>query len=720
MTRVAMAQGGSARLALPFPVAVAVAAAGLVLGGCAVRPPPDDAFPHLAEHAGREIVRLRFVAPEPFTGDTLAQQIRTESTHCRILGLPLCLPWGIGLQRRYLRVETVRQDVDRLERFYRRAGFHDTEVIPVAEPVREGAVVATFAIQLGTPIILDELALDGLEGIIDADSLRRQLPLQRGELFNLERFSASSDTVLRMLRRRGHAFAEVLRSYDIDPAAGSALAGVEAVSGPVVQVDSILIFGAEQLGRRTVERQLEIRPGELLVVDQLVAAQRNLYGLELVQFATVDIADDTLQIDPTDRSRATLDVRVSEAPVHRVEAAVGYGRVDCFRAQTEWVSRNFLGNARRLTLFGGASKLGIQSPLDVGDALCPHFREDPELQRMDYRLAADLTQPWFLSPRNRLTASAFTERQSVPEVFQREAVGGRLSVGRRLRAREAVTAAMNVEYGRTVAVPGLFCAAFQVCLPEDIRELGRARWRNSLGLTWVRDRSEPQVDPRQGYMLRSSLGWMPRWMGADVSLVRLTGEASVYRGIGRRTVAGGFLRLGTLIGRAAFDPEEAFLPPEERFYAGGATTVRGFDRNALGPGVYVIEDFVFDPDAARFVPIGGRSVVLASAEVRLPAPFARDLLRSALFLDAGAVSAGPLWELRVADVRMTPGAGVRIRTPVGPARVDLAFNPHPPELAPLYLRDELTDALVRTDDFRPEPPGFLGRFRLHLAVGHAF
>src|SRR5690606_2987582 len=93
------------------------------------------------------------------------------------------------------------------------------------------------------------------------------------------------------------------------------------------------------------------------------------------------------------------------------------------------------------------------------------------------------------------------------------------------------------------------------------------------------------------------------------------------------------LRLGSFFGTASLAPDgDDFLPPEDRFYAGGATTVRGFARNGLGPRVYVTVEARIDPltgdtllDAdPSFVPIGGTALAIANLELRVPAPFARD------------------------------------------------------------------------------------------------
>ena len=180
------------------------------------------------------------------------------------------------------------------------------------------------------------------------------------------------------------------------------------------------------------------------------------------------------------------------------------------------------------------------------------------------------------------------------------------------------------------------------------------------------------------------------------------------------------------------------LPPEERFYAGGSNSVRGFGRNELGTdgasGVYVAERTRVVPEFAHvskgyravgtpvFVPLGGTAVAVASAELRLPSPFLRDLLGLAFFVDAGALSTGTLLDIRVRDLRYTPGAGLRIRTPVGPARIDVAYRPHGPGRAPLLAPDPLNpDRLIEVErDFAPEESGIFRRLQFHLAVGQAF
>ncbi|HEX7051048.1 MAG TPA: BamA/TamA family outer membrane protein [Longimicrobiales bacterium] len=701
----------------------------LGVAGCAAREGPADRYPGLAAYEGREIERVIFVDPAPYTADTLAQVVETEPSHCRLLGLPICIPFtDIGREERRLDAGTVLRDVRRLALFYRQSGYFGTEVVPAVEPVRpEDGVEVRFVILRGDPVTLESFRVEGVDTVLDAEQLRElraRLPLREGELFDVGDFAASADTVQSTLLELGRAYAQVLRNYAVDTVVDVARATLRAVPGPRVVVDTIVVRGAEQLGRRAVVRQLTFRAGELLRADELVESQRNLYGLELVQFATVSIAPDSLQLTPSDSATATVVVRIVEGPVHVVEAAVGYGTVDCFRTRVEWVSRSFGGGARRLALTGSLSKIGIGRPLDAGfgGSICRAFEGDPFADELDYRFSADLTQPWFLSPRNQLALSAYAERQSEPNVFQREAQGARLAVARRLGMRSALTVALDVERASTIALPALFCTAFLVCLPSDIAALSRPRWKNSLGLDWVRDRSVPVVDPVDGYVVRGAVAWAAPWLASEVDFTRGTVEGTRYLSFGRGWSLAGHLELGSFFGTASLNPGEDFLPPEERFYAGGANSVRGFGRNELGPGVYVGDNAVFDSATIRFVPIGGTTLGVANLELRTPVPVLSEYLRLAFFVDAGAVGGEEvLRRFRDGAWRVTPGIGLRASTPIGPVRLDVAYNPYDPLVAPLYLPDPETEALIRVlDEFQPPPESFLGRFRVHLAVGGPF
>lgn len=707
-------------------------AGALVMSACGARSAAVDQYPELGEHAGSRISNVNFENTDPFGSDTLLLVVQTQPSRCSFLGLPFCVPFtSIGREEHHLSPGRVVADIQALERFYRVAGYFGTTVVPDVEPDGDDVDV-TFTIDRGDPVVLDYIQVTGTEEVVAPDSLAEELPLRPGDIFHLGRFIESSDYVLRRMQRQGHAYAEVLRSFSVDTVDRRAEATLDAVPGPRVTVDSIIVRGADNLGRQNALRQLEIRPGDLLLSTALLESQRNLYALELVSLASVTISNDTAQADPTDRSTATVTVSIVEAPVHEVEAAIGFGTEECLRTEARWVSRSFGGGARRLSLRGSLSRLGVGEPFAIGAGrnVCPGLVGDSVFggDRFDYRFVAALTQPYFLGPRNQLSVSAFADRLSEPGVFTRQAIGGGANVARRLGARSGTSAGVEFERGQTRASAALFCAAFLVCEPETIDSLSRTRLRAEVNANYFLDATNNAINPSGGFLARTAISYATPLLGSQIRFFRWNGDGTYYLQPRQQWVAALSLRLGNFFRTATVDPTGGnFLPPEDRFYAGGASTVRGYERNALGPGVYVTDsievaagDTTF-PRPIRFMPTGGTAVGIVNAELRLPSPVLARLLRLALFVDAGAVGTGAVWDLGPDDWRITPGAGVRMTTPVGPVRIDVALNPHDRTAGPLYLNDVESGRLRRLqDEYRPEPGSFFSRLRVHLGVGHAF
>ncbi|MFW6202584.1 MAG: BamA/OMP85 family outer membrane protein [Gemmatimonadota bacterium] len=738
------------RRAVRAPLCATVLAATVV--GCGLGR-GAEAFPELVRFQGREIDDVEFVETGPFDADTLEDLVETQPTRCRLLGLPICVPGtDIGREVHRLDLGDLRRDVAWLELFYRASGYYGTRVEPEVDvsPEEEDEVVVTFRVRPGDPVYLDALRVTDTEPVLDPDSIEPTLPLQPGELFDLGELAASRSMVLEALLERGHAYADVFRSYTVDTVRDRATARLTALPGPLVVVDTIVVVGADALGRAGTLRQLALGAGDVARRSVLAESQRNLYALELVRVASVTlvpepaapeevVAEPAPRLPPDeepgpppgltaeDTLPATVVVTIEEAPVHVVDALAGFGTVECLRVQAQWVSRSFRGGGRRLALSGSVSKIGIGSGL--GGGLCDAFEGDPFRTELDYRVAAELVQPWLLTPRNRLTAAAFAERQSEPGVFQRESRGAQAGVVRRLAPGAFLSGVLELRRTRTRATPALFCLAFQVCLPDDIAEAQRPRWRNSLTARWARDRLLVPLDRDSGYVIRGSAMWATPLLGSDLDFVRSSAEGALREPLPRDRTFAGSLRLGSYFGTATLDPANDFLPPEERFYAGGPNSVRGYGRNQVGPGIWVVDvdlpdtiteipDIDADQEQVRFVPTGGTSVGVASVELRFPAPFGGDRLRLATFVDAGAVADVSLW--RLGPWRVTPGAGVRIRTPVGPIRVDLAYNPHGLSPGPLFAADPESGALVRLRDrFRPDF-GLFDRLQLHLAFGEPF
>jgi outer membrane protein assembly factor BamA len=174
------------------------------------------------------------------------------------------------------------------------------------------------------------------------------------------------------------------------------------------------------------------------------------------------------------------------------------------------------------------------------------------------------------------------------------------------------------------------------------------------------------------------------------------------------------------------------VPPEQRFYAGGPNSVRGYGANELGPRVYVIKgdttkfvvqngDTIYtDSGGVRIVASGGNSILLANAELRFPAPILPDRLRLGVFVDLGQVYERQNELFSFDHVRVTPGVGLRITTPLGPVRMDVAYNDYDLESGTLLYQTTSSITVFRPTYQRHRSNSFWKRLVLQFAIGQAF
>ena len=642
---------------------------------------------------------------------------------------------GLG-EKRYFDEQAFRRDVVRLLLLYRQSGYMtavvDTSVVRTAKDA-----YITFRIYEGDPVRVARLDVLGVVGILDTARLRRALPLQIGDPFNRFLLQASADTIAARLRNAGHPYAEVLRNFDSEAGVLRAEVTLEAIPGPEMRVGEVMVRGLVHVDTSTVRRMLAVRPGERFRQDALYQSQRDLYGMAVFRSANVLLVD-SLQPpngDGTPDSTVRILVQVQEGPQHRVRLGAGYGSVECLRVQTAWTANDFVGGARTLDLSARLSKIGGGSG---SSQLCSPFFSDSSwtLDTLNYTLGATLRQPGFLSRAHSASVGVFAERRSEFQVYTREAVGGNVDVTFNTRRQVPVTVGYAYSVGRTKAASAIYCSIFRVCTDASQAFLRNRRPFAAVTVTAVRGHVNNVLDPTEGSLLTTTVLHASRAVGSDTLYEFNRGEIEIsrYHPIGRRVVFAWRVRGGTILPQKVTlsGQRVAFVPPDQRFYGGGPNSVRGYGRNGLGPRVYVVSDtsdaqvdtVVAGGKVFRGVTnaaTGGNSAVVLSAELRFPSPIFAQRMRLGLFVDVGQV-----WErgeelLSVQGVRVTPGAGVRFATPLGPVRVDVAYNGYPDERGPLLL--QTTDSLVQIrSDYPPvgTTKNFWQRLVLQFAVGQAF
>jgi outer membrane protein assembly complex protein YaeT len=694
----------------------------------------------LAAQEQERVVRgLSFVGNRALEDYTLESAIATTKSSWWARS-PFVRWLGLGEKRYFSEVE-FRRDVVRLTLLYRQSGYMNA-VVDTAVLRTPRDVYVTFRIHEGEPVRVARLDVMGLGGIFNVERLKRDLPLQVGDPFNRFLMQASADTIAGRLRNNGYPYADVLRNFDSEAGVLKAEIELDAQPGPRMRIGEVIIRGLRDVDTGTVRRVMSVRPGNVFQQDALYQTQRDLYGMGVFSSVNVVLLDsvppqETVLRDSTVRTV----IQVQEGPAHQVRLGAGYATVECFRVQTGWTAHDFLGGARTLDLSARVSKLGGGTPKQTTglNQFCNPFAGTWTVDTLNYTFGVTLRQPAFLSRSHVATLGFVAERRSEFGIYTREAIGGNADVTFNTRGQLPVTVGYSYSVGRTLAADGIYCSLFRLCDEASRKFLRDRRKFGAVTITAVRDRVNSILDPSEGSITTATLLHASRFVGSQPPYEFNRGELEVakYHPLGRRTVFAWRIRGGTILPRniSLAGQNVGYVPPDQRFYGGGPNSVRGYGRNELGPRVYVISDSTAtDSVATRLAgekvfrgvftaPTGGNTAIILNAELRFPSPILSQRMRLGVFVDAGQV-----WErgeelVSIRGMRITPGAGVRFATPLGPVRIDAAYNGYPAERGPLlYQPAAPAPIFVLRNSYPPlrAPKTFWQKVVIQIAVGQAF
>ncbi|HXY31935.1 MAG TPA: BamA/TamA family outer membrane protein [Gemmatimonadaceae bacterium] len=651
-----------------------------------------------------EIREVSVSGNDKFQSGLLENSIVTAPTSWmrRNLGIPLG-------PKRCLDSLDVQRDALRIRLYYRLHGYYKTAVTSQLEPDGTTGVKVRFTIKEGPPVIIDSLTVTGLDSVRDRDELLKLFkPFQHG-IFSAVALSQVTDTVIERLHGSGYPYAEKpLQSTQVDSSSEHAIVSIQfferigdrtqlELPSHRARIGKILYDispggDSSEVSENTIRKMLSFQPGDIYDEGRLARSERDLYQLETYRRVTIQRLPADSQ--PSD-TLITVRVTVAEGKMRTIRLGGGWATLDCLRFQTRYVDRNFAGSdAKRLVLLGRISRI----------ALCtPSVRSDTLRDSLNYYASAQLRLPSLLGPRTTPSFTVYSERTSEFEAYLRSTpIGAAVELTRDLKPRGytpflPVTLTYRIEYGHTSAQPAVFCQLFNQCSPADIARLQENSLLQIIGGAIARNNADNILDPSTGDEERLALetGTTSIQTGGNTRFSRALGQVTYYKPIGRSVLAAG-LQIGGVFEGFSFDGATSYVPPEERLYAGGPNSVRGYGQNLLGPLVYIVNGYeVVDSAGKQFFrttdstkvnqrsATGGNASIVANVEWRIRSPFLTDILQLAIFVDGGYVWNRP--DQTIQPLRWTPGVGIRVRTPIGPIRVDFGYNGYAPTTGPAYF-----------------------------------
>jgi len=708
-----------------------------------------------------EVVNLTLKGVKAMKAADLLPSIYTTASYCNSFILkPFCLisKSRYFYTKKYLDHKELERDVLRIRIFYWKRGYRETEVDTAVVARGSRKVGVTFFIKEGPPILVSNVAVNQTTPLLSQREINRRLSIGKGGPLNLIRVDSSRYFLQGSLFDKGYADAEVDTAIVVDSAAHTAEVSFTLNPKYKTTVEDIVITGNEGVNSRTIRKSLTFHIGDIFKRSEILRSQRALYESNLFRRAAIEPRP-PIDIATPDSAKVVV-VTVQEAPPREARLSAGFNTIDFFQVEGRYTHYNFLGAARRLDIQGVIGNLLASSLNGRGifhNASVPQTSSLGRYFAPTYNASIDLREPWFGSPHNELALSVFSHRRSAPGIYIDRGYGTSLTFTREFAERAPTSANYRFEISKVDAGDVYFCINYGVC---DLPTLDALRGNQKLSpfaITSTIDRTNDPFSPTTGFRANGSVEHASSFTVSDFRYNRATIDGAAFTPVRKRGSIGAHARIGwvnslgstTQAVGVSTSVGGGVLHPRKRFYAGGSHSVRGFGENQLGPRVLTIPITALqshdtlnlactsgtgvtacDPNAGNLKdrdfeprPLGGNVVVESSVEARFPV---WQQLIGAVFVDAGMVSQRTNPALARKATAVTPGFGFRYRSPVGPIRADIGFNPGRTESLPVVTENTVNGqkTLVTLQQRRLYSPtsghGILGRMVLHLSIGEAF
>jgi outer membrane protein insertion porin family len=530
-----------------------------------------------------------------------------------------------------------------VQRFYAAEGFLDAAVDPPRYKFQEQSnqVDVVVPIHERRKYFFGSVSFTG-QTVYGAEALRGQLVdlLQR----------PYTDPRVEDIPRRLQAYFKARGYYDVKVVANGA--PEEAVNGrvpvqivispgPVYHFDGVTVSGLTRLHPSFVTKRFTRLRGKTYSPDVLDERFRTL--MKTGQFNLLQIKP-----VPVDGNLLRLDISAEEAKSKEFGFWVGFDTYEGALAGVQVGDRDLFGYGRPVTA-------------------------SIEVSQRSYRGEILYEDPFFFDTDFVFTARVFALTFDY-DGYSKFELGGRFELSRKITKYDEAALTFSV---RHVKITDSQIRPSFLLGPEDYQV-------DTIGLTNTLDlRESPYVNPR-GFLIGNTLDVASSALGSDIEFIRSTMRVGYYLPFGPKPLTPGVVEdqpPGTALQRwfrqssIAFgarggiihsltnsgSDETTAIPIDERFFNGGATTVRSFGERELGP------------HDNHGHPVGGEFFTVFNAEYTFPI-FGE--LQGAVFTDAGNLLPSSE-DVGLNDMRYAIGAGLRYKLPVGPIRLDYGVNPDP-------------------------------------------
>jgi len=516
--------------------------------------------------------------------------------------------------------------VKSIEDLYIRFGYLRPKVrLPVVrfEP-RERRAYIDLWLEEGTQFKVENIRIQGVH-FFEENQILSELGIHPGDIISTEGFNQAELKIQEMYVQRGFNDARVQSDVEIHPEKGIIDLVIEVEENPQGIIEEIRITGNLLTKKEVIQREMKFKVGDVINFLEINETRKKLYDLGVFERVNIDVLPlDQGREEATEGSKNQVNrvrhcimvIDVRELRPYRLRYGLQYDTDYSFGVLANLVDRNFLGNAHLL----GASI---------------------RLNRDERDTRAFFRSPYFFSKKINTELFLFYNKTIKPS-FTLDRTG--FTLQQQIKITESSMISYNYSFER---INTLYAAL------EGIQDFETTDRIGTFSVAFTRDTRDDILNAKRGMFLSQSIRYSPGLLGSEMHFIRYFGQYSAYKKLSDFLTYASALRLG--LGKG-FDED---LPPSERFFAGGGTTIRGFKKDELGP-----------KDSTTELPLGGDAVFILNQELRFPI---FKTFGGVVFLDLGNVYP-KIADFDPFDIRKTAGFGLRLQTPFVLVRFDWGFK----------------------------------------------
>jgi len=396
--------------------------------------------------------------------------------------------------------------------------------------------------------------------------------------------------------------------------------------GRRIRVENVIIMGYEATRKNTISREVLLREGDYARYDAIIGTKRNLERLGIFTEVRIDEI-------PTSSDGANLLVNVREGS--RNYASLGFGLESKNKPRTFAVWNNeyrLRGIAEyiRYNVFGLAAQASLVGQISLRET----------------RGVFSWRQPYFFGLPLETYLNVWVEREARTS-FTYEGSGISLTTVKSISKKENMDFLTTLKYAERTITELNFI---------DESEIDRRFYpfsTTSISGSYIWEKRDDPFNPTKGFFFSSALEWAFPYFKTESDFLKTFNKFQCYASIIPGLTLGSTVRLGLAKGR---------VPVYERFFAGGSSSYRGAEFDELGPK---------DPESGK--PIGGKALLLFNFELTFPVVSTLKDLYGSIFYDKGNVFSARK-QLSLGGLQDALGLGLRYRTPLGPVRLEVAWN----------------------------------------------